>query len=97
MITPEEVLDIPMNPGDNDAGASKVGQYLVKLLLAVWEEGEGFSGKRPFGNSSWEWELYTALMDAGVVEAKIDKYGEAGLVDRRKADKLIADAIRCLA
>lgn len=35
----------------NGAGAATVGEYLAKLLAELWLHDEGFSGKRPFGNS----------------------------------------------
>lgn len=34
------------------------------LLLTVIKEGEGFSGKRPFGNSGWEYEWCEAVANA---------------------------------
>lgn len=71
MINPQSVLDIPM--GKNDAGAETVRDYLIKLLSLVWEDGEGFDGKRPFGNSSWEWDLYYALAKGGVIEGTFDE------------------------
>lgn len=90
------VLDVPMDPADNDAGASSVRDYLCKLLTAVWSEGEGFSGKRPFGNSNWENELYLALAKADVIACEVDNWGEAE-VDEREADRLILAAINDMA
>ena len=52
----------------NDAKAKTVREYLKMLLERLWEEGEGFSGKRPFGNSGWEYDLYAALEEKGVTE-----------------------------
>lgn len=52
----DDVLSFPME--DNDADAGTVGHYLYSLLWMVWQHGEGFSGKRPFGNSVWECDLY---------------------------------------
>ena len=52
----------------NDAEAETVRAYLKALLYAVWSKGEGFSGKRPFGNSGWEYDLYAALEPAGITE-----------------------------
>lgn len=72
---------------ENDAGAATVRDYLVKLLETVLEEGESFSGKRPFGNSGWEWEMPQALMDGGLV-----KQSES----RKEAMKLIFEAIQTL-
>lgn len=69
----KKVLDLPM--GENDANASTVGDYLIKLLLTLWKEGEGFSGKRPFGNSGWEYELYSPLIKAGMVKGELDEDG----------------------
>lgn len=53
---------------DSDAGEqTTVRDYLRELLLTLWSEGEGFSGKRPFGNSGWEWDLYAPLIRANFV------------------------------
>jgi hypothetical protein len=42
---------------DSDAGDNiTVRDYLFKILMMVWDE--GFDGKRPFGNSGWDHELY---------------------------------------
>lgn len=48
----KEYAKIPIQ--ENDAGAKTIGEYLKKLLLTLWDEEDGFSGKRPFGNSSWK-------------------------------------------
>lgn len=68
-VAPKMVLDCPM--GDNDANATTIRGYLVDLLKLVWEEGEGFDGKRPFGNSSWESEPLNALAAAGLIEGEM--------------------------
>lgn len=81
---------------DNDAGASTVREYLVKLLEQVWIEAEGFSGKRPFGNSGWEYEAYEALVRSDLIEGVIDEDGYLETVDARHADALIREAIRSL-
>jgi hypothetical protein len=78
----------------NDAGADTVGDYLRKLLEAVWTEVEGFSGKRPFGNSSWEWEVYEALVRGGFVSGKFDADNYLGECDEDAAHKLVLEAIR---
>lgn len=96
--TPAEILALPMQP--NDADAATIRDYLVKLLAVLWDEGEGFSGKRPFGNSGWESDLYLPLVKAGIVAGKIDE--EEGWLDEisddaeQLANKLIARAIRSL-
>lgn len=80
----DEILNIYLP--ENDAGALTVREYLVKLLLEVWQEGEGFSGKRPFGNSGWENELVTPLAENGIedpYEAIIDAIQSFGRVKIR--------------
>lgn len=98
-MNPVDVLDLTV--GDNDADAETIRDYLIKLLSAVWREGEGFSGKRPFGNSSWEYELYRPLVRAGLIEGEFEVYdGETldGLesVDYEAGDRIISQAINAL-
>lgn len=57
---------------DSDAGPGiTMRDYLFLLLSNVWEEGESFSAKRPFGNSGWQWQVYGALAEAGFIEATL--------------------------
>lgn len=88
------VVDCPMEP--NDAEAETIGDYLRALLLELWYEGEGFSGKRPFGDSSWEYDLYKALGQAGLIDITFDDDGYVDEVDSATADKLVAAAIKGL-
>jgi hypothetical protein len=85
------VFDIPMI--ENDADASTIGEYFSILLAMVWKDKEGFSGKRPFGNSGWDHEVYASLVKAGVVEGKFDEDGYLSDCNYNKADKLIYNAI----
>ena len=88
------VLSCPMQP--NDAKAATVRDYLVALLERLWVEEEGFSGKRPFGNSGWAYEVYEALVKADIIEGEVDEDGYLETVDHRHADELIVAAIRTL-
>lgn len=91
----QEVLDCPMQ--ENDSGATTVRGYLKALLERLWEEEEGFSGKRPFGNSCWEYDLYRALLAAGLVDGRVDPvYNDIISVDTKRANQLIFDAIAAL-
>lgn len=94
-MTGAEVLAVPMNR-PNDAEAGTIKEYLIKLLTELWEKGEGFSGKRPFGNSGWEHELYLPLLEAGAVNGKLDSEGYIQEVDSDAANTLIFDAIDAL-
>ena len=99
--TAAEILAVPMEP--NDAGAKTIREYLVAVVERVWAEKEGFSGKRPFGNSGWESEIERALVRAGMAEGKFVKEGDgAGAwescedVDEEGVDRLVRIAIKGL-
>ena len=83
-ITGEQILALDMEP--NDAGATTVRAYLKAIVSRVWELDEGFSGKRPFGNSGWMRELYAPLVVAGFVEG----YEEEGFHHLKQADANVA-------
>ena len=87
----KEYANISMQ--ENDAGAKTIGEYLEKLLLTLWDEEDGFSGKRPFGNSGWKWEIYTALLSAKVVNGKLDEDGYIEEVDFSMADDIVRNII----
>lgn len=93
-MTGTEVLAIKME--QNDSGADTIKGYLIALLDKLWEEEESFSGKRPFGNSGWSFDLYKPLVVAGAVNGKLDSDGYLEDVDSDAANKLIFEAIAAL-
>jgi len=88
------VLNTPIN--DADSGATTIREYLVALARIMWVHGEGADGKRPFGNSDWQWNVYAALVKADLIEGSFDEHGLVSF-DEEKGDQLIADALRVLA
>lgn len=97
-MTPTEVLDLPLDDhAANQSGAETIRGYLVALVARVWDEGEGFSGKRPFGNSGWEWDLHPTLIRAGVITGTFDEDGYVEDSDDAAAHRVIADAIKTMA
>lgn len=70
-----------------------IRDYLKKQLYTLWIEQEQFSGKRPFGDSDWEYDVYSALVIAGIVRGKYDD--EMGLedVDEDSSHKIILSCI----
>jgi len=92
--TPAQVLETPVGP--NDAGAGTVREYLVALAEAVWDQGEGFSGKRPWGNSGWEHDLYHALGARGHIRYEQDEHGYCESVDREAGHRLIRQALEAM-
>lgn len=97
MIDPHDLLHCPMGP--NDADAATVGEYLGLLLSTLWLQGQQFNGKRPFGNSDWQWLVYEAMVKNGFVFGILaDDDGDTYLEDftyddQIKADELILQAI----
>jgi hypothetical protein len=92
--TPRQVLDCPMEP--NDSGADIIRGYLIALLVELWAKEEKFSGKRPFGNSGWPWDLYLPLVKAGFITGSLDEDGYLDDFDDGAGDELISGAIRAL-
>lgn len=92
----QRILGLPLEPDHNDAGAATVRDYLVALLAVLWECGEGFSGKRPFGESGWQGELYEPLIRAGIIDGLIADDGWMDGCDRDAGDDAIAAAIEGL-
>jgi hypothetical protein len=89
-----QVLDLDLGP--NDSGERTVRGYLLRLLRDVWTEGEGFDGKRPFGNSSWDYDIKVPMLKAGLVSGRLDSDGYVEQLDDAAADALILAAIAAL-
>lgn len=90
--TLESALDIRF---DSDAGDNlSIRDYLYTLLETLWAEGEGFSSKRPFGNSGWEFDLYAPLIKYGFISGEIDEDGGTIDVDADEANQYVFDLIK---
>ncbi len=89
-----EVLDLPM--AENDAGEENLRGYLNKLFFTLLDDPEGFSGKRPFGNSGWQYEIYQHLVRWDVIDGELDEDG--GLMDfnREHADEFMNNLLAYL-
>ncbi len=68
-MTGEQILDLPMGP--NDATAATIRDYLASLAWRVWDEGDGFNGKKPFGNGGWRNDVIAALIQGGAVKGRM--------------------------
>lgn len=73
-----------------------IKEFLKKLLLTLWEEGENFSGKRPFGNSGWKYDIYKCLIKNNVVNGKLDEDDYVDECDSDNADEIIKQIIQNL-
>jgi len=68
-------------------------EYFKKLLITLWEEGEDFSGKRPFGNSGWQYDVYSALISNGIFDGELDEHGYISELDEPAAQQFIIENI----
>lgn len=92
----EEQIELALKAKCNkssDLGAVTVKEYLRTLLTTLITEGEDFSGKRPFGNSCWEYQVYAAFVKAKLVDGKQDEEGYLEDVDEKAGHKLLLDCV----
>ena len=85
-------MDVRFYSNDLDVSLT-IREFLRELLLALWEEGEGFSGKRPFGNSGWKYQVYASLVKEKFIEGTLDREGYLQDYDRRAAHELLQKLI----
>jgi hypothetical protein len=90
-VDPAAVLALPVE-NDNDPGYT-IKTYLYELLAVLWREQADFSGKRPFGNSGWEYDLYVPLIKAKMVTGELDEDGFIETIDSDSANRIIDNAI----
>ena len=90
----QKILSISFFSDDLERNVT-IKEYLKELLLVLWSQQEGFSGKRPFGNSGWSWDLYKALIENGVKCGSLDSDGYVEHVTD-DADEIIRYCIRAL-
>lgn len=60
-VNPHPVLDLPMPDGRT------IRRWFCDAMIALIVDNEGFSGKRPLGDSGWWSDMRTALENGGVV------------------------------
>lgn len=97
-MKPQEILDLTFYSSDL-AEELTIRDYLKQLLEELWREEEGFSGKRPFGNSGWQHDVYCALVKAGAIEGTVHTYddGDEDIdYDQSKACKVMLKIIQAL-
>lgn len=74
MSLPKEVLDLEVSV---DGFEGTIGRFFIELICKVWNEQDCFSGKRPFGNSGWDYPILKAIVKAGFVDgATVDDEGD---------------------
>lgn len=91
----QKVLETKIETYDLDEELT-LKEYLKELLTELWVEEEGFSGKRPFGNSGWQFDVYGSLIKAGHVEGTLDEDGCIDRFDEVPARKIVLECIKSL-
>lgn len=57
-VTIHNVLEIELDPErTNTLTPISIKQYFQKIIFTLWEDPESFSGKRPFGDSGWAFDI----------------------------------------
>lgn len=103
----QRALDCPCPPpagidgslsveGFDERNCTTVRAYLGAIMLKVWDSGDGFDSKRPFGFSGWRYDILWALGEADLIESERDEGSELVTVDREAGNRLIRAAIRSI-
>src|SRR5258708_35157906 len=71
-FTEKQVLEAAQVVVEGPNGKVTVVEYLKALLTELWREEEGFSGKRPFGDSGWTYGVYAGFIKAKLITGEID-------------------------
>lgn len=66
-MTNKEILELEFESTDLGRKIT-IRDFFKELLTTLFKEGECFSGKRPFGNSGWDYDLCVCLAKNGVIE-----------------------------
>ncbi len=89
----EDILNLEFESRDLNRTLT-IKDYFKRLLTTVWREGERFNGKRPFGNSGWERDLYKSLIKAKIIPGILDEDGYIEEVNYTQANKKVVELIQ---
>ena len=64
-----------------------VKEYFKRLLHTLWAEEDGFSGKRPFGNSCWQGDVIYALVEDGYISGTIEYHEDGSVAEANYNDQ----------
>jgi hypothetical protein len=91
----EEILAIEFESWDLNRKLT-IRNYLKELLKTLWKEGDTFSGKHPFGNSGWQFDVYFHLIKYKLINGNIDDDNHIIEIDEESGRKLILELIESL-
>jgi hypothetical protein len=94
-FTEKQVLEAAAVIVEGPDGKTTVVGYLQALLTTLWHEGEGFSGKRPFGNGGWELDVYKGFVEAKLIDGELDpEHGWLNDCDSEAGKALVLEVIK---
>ena len=67
--------------------------YLGELLSCVWSQRESFSGKRPWGNSVWQRDVYKEMVLAKLLPGMVGADGYLETIDEDEARDFLLGCI----
>ena len=88
----DEILDLKFLSGDLHKEVT-IREFFYELLKAVWEGGESFNGKKPFGNSGWTGDLKACLVKNKLIDGEIDAEGYMESCDEVAFNKLVLEKL----
>lgn len=68
-MTNKEILELKFESTDLGKEIS-IKDFFKELLTTLFKEGECFSGKRPFGNSEWDYDLCVCFAKNGIINGR---------------------------
>ena len=87
-----DILDLEFESDDLSKTVT-VREFFYELLKKLWIQQEGFSGKRPFGNSSWDCDLIKCLILNNLIVGKIDEDGYLEDYDSNEVETFVLEKI----
>ena len=88
------VLDLVITPPGSES--QTVREYLISVLIRLWETNDEFSPTRPLGEPDWQYPVYDAMVQAGLVRGVYHPQGGLQVLDWPAADQLLAGALQAL-
>ena len=91
----KQILALEFHSNDLDKDIT-VKDFMKELLSTLFKEMECFSGKRPFGNSGWEYDMAICFVKNKIISGTIEDLGDGDIdidFDSNDFDKMIQKII----
>lgn len=94
MMTTESILSLPVHSHHVDGvKVVTIRQYFFDLLKTLWLEQDEFSGKRPWGSSGWEYDVYATLIMYQLIPGDLDEDGCVTAINEKEAKEFVLNKI----